>query len=86
MEMLIESLGNDILRLTHSYLRTEPITPAVLVTPATDEVDALRCSVCNRMEIEGAWLEPEMASKRESRDQFHVSYTVCPFCYHGLTI
>jgi hypothetical protein len=86
MEMLIESLGNGMLRLTHSCLRTETITPAVLVTSAIDEVDAIRCSVCNRMEIEGAWMEPEVASVRESRDHFHVSYTVCPLCRHGLNV
>jgi hypothetical protein len=51
MQMLIESLGNGVLRLTHSCLGTEPITPAVLVTVATDEVDANRCSVCNRMSV-----------------------------------
>lgn len=65
MEMLIESLGNGILRATHSCLRADPISPAVLLTAATDALAAVRCSVSNRLQVEGAWMEPEMASMRE---------------------
>ena len=85
MEMLVEPLEEGGVRLTHIYLRSELLDPPVTIEPAaalSDKVNA-RCSICNRIEWNRAWLEPDEASRRSQSGHFKVNYTVCPVCLNS---
>ena len=85
MEMLIEPLEGGAIRLTHCYLRSEPLDPPVTIEPAealSEQVSA-RCSICNRIEWNRVWLEPDEASRRSRSGHFKVRYTVCPVCLNS---
>ena len=86
MCVIIEPIGRGKLRLIHQCLKTEPMAPPVVITPALEEEQAetVRCSICNRIEFQGIWMEPDIVSERENRTRFMVSYTVCPLCQNQL--
>ncbi|MES9971251.1 MAG: hypothetical protein ABW092_14555 [Candidatus Thiodiazotropha sp.] len=82
MVMLIEPMMGDGVRLSHSFLRSEPLDPPVYIRPASGHAEMVnaRCSICNRIEVERSWLEPDDACLTAGCGSFNVSYTVCPVC------
>jgi hypothetical protein len=85
MSMRIEPLADARLRLLHTHLRSEPLDPPVVIQPVTETNDEAvwRCCICNRIESERVWLEPDEAAKLWCRELFNVSYTVCPVCMNS---
>ncbi|MCG7983271.1 MAG: hypothetical protein JAY90_11060 [Candidatus Thiodiazotropha lotti] len=86
MSMQIEPLADAGLRVSHSHLRSEPLDPPVVINPETDANEEIvwRCSICNRIESEKVWLEPDEAAQIWCRHSFNVSYTVCPVCMNTI--
>ncbi|MCG8488537.1 MAG: hypothetical protein MI756_13780 [Chromatiales bacterium] len=86
MSMQIEPLADAGLRVSHTQLRSEPMDPPVVINPVTDANEAIvwRCSICNRIESEQVWLEPDEAALLWCRQSFNVSYTVCPVCMNSV--
>ncbi|ODB96000.1 hypothetical protein [Candidatus Thiodiazotropha endoloripes] len=82
MSMQIEPLADAGLRVSHTQLRSEPLDPPVVIHfESTGNGETVwRCSICNRIESEQVWLEPDEAAQRWCRNSFNVSYTVCPVC------
>ncbi|MCG8014829.1 MAG: hypothetical protein JAY97_01345 [Candidatus Thiodiazotropha sp. 'RUGA'] len=86
MSMQIEPLADAGLRVSHTQLSSEPLDPPVEIHPANDgnAETVWRCSICNRIESEQVWLEPDEAAQFWCRHSFHVSYTVCPVCMNTI--
>jgi hypothetical protein len=82
MKMLIEPLMRDAVRLSHAFLRAEPLDPPVYIRPASKRATKVnaRCSICNRIEVDRTWLEPDEACQASGESSFEVSYKVCPVC------
>jgi hypothetical protein len=82
MQMDVEPLPEGGLRLTHRLLRTELLVPPFTFRPAVaaDPVTGRRCSLCNRVEVHGAWVEPDQAAARSLPQPHAVRYGLCPVC------
>ncbi|MES9992175.1 MAG: hypothetical protein ABW098_09490 [Candidatus Thiodiazotropha sp.] len=82
MRMVIEPQKHEGVRLIHSFLRSENLDPPVEIEPVTADTAKhnVRCSICNRIELNRCWLEPDEAAMKSGKKRFHVSYTVCPIC------
>jgi hypothetical protein len=82
MRMVVEPLPARHLRLTHTLERTETMTrPFTMRVDAPDPANATRrCSVCNRIEVAGAWIEPDHEDTRGLPQPCPVAHTVCPVC------
>ncbi|MET0009127.1 MAG: hypothetical protein ABW124_20415 [Candidatus Thiodiazotropha sp. 6PLUC9] len=85
MSMQIEPLVDAGLRVSHAHLRSEPLDPPVVIKPLTEAGRDVvwRCSICNRIESDQVWLEPDEAAQVWSRQEFNVAYTVCPVCMNS---
>jgi hypothetical protein len=86
MSMQIEPLEEAGLRVSHKHLRSEPLDPPVVIRALTevDDEPVWHCSICNRIESERVWLEPEEAAQNSCRQVFTVTYTVCPVCMNSV--
>lgn len=88
MEMTIEPDPRGLLLVRHRLLSTEPLQrPIVFKVAASGTARRaliVRCSSCNRVRAEGAWLEPEAALSKGQvpTDQgvARVAYGVCSDC------
>lgn len=82
MRMVVEPLPNRALRLTHTLERTETMTrPFTMRVDVPDPAGATRrCSVCNRIEVAEAWIEPDHDDTRGLPQPCPVAHTVCPVC------
>ncbi|MCG7895891.1 MAG: hypothetical protein AB2733_06580 [Candidatus Thiodiazotropha taylori] len=86
MSMQIEPLADAGLRISHTQLSSEPLDPPVEIHPANggSAETVWRCSICNRIESDQVWLEPDEAAQHWCRHSFQVSYTVCPVCMNTI--
>lgn len=82
MQMRIEPLRDRSLRLTHTLMRVESMNhPFAFVEDAVADHDSgSRCSICNRVQVSGAWIEPDDRATRGLPQPFRVTHTVCPVC------
>jgi hypothetical protein len=82
MQMELVPLPGNSLRLTHRLLRTEALKiPFIFVTAPLDLANPnQRCSICNRLEISGAWVEPDDDLTRTLPQPCPVTHSVCPLC------
>lgn len=86
MLMRVEPTTGSGLRLAHTFLKAEPLDPPLKIEPASDESEKfnIRCSICNRVEVERTWLEPDEFSRFSGRSHIKVNYTVCPICMDAI--
>ncbi|MCG7921708.1 MAG: hypothetical protein N0C81_08315 [Candidatus Thiodiazotropha lotti] len=86
LSMQIEPLADAGLRVSHTQLHSEPLEPPVQIYPVTDRnaETVWRCSICNRIESDQAWLEPDEAAQLWCKHSFNVSYTACPVCMNTI--
>lgn len=86
MEMVMEPLEGQAMRLSHVLVRTELLKRPFLftsqVSPGHRPVP--RCSVCNRVEISEAWVEPDDEVVRGMPRPCPVTHTLCPICEDGV--
>ncbi len=80
MSLRPEAEGRVI--LTHTVLRSEPVLPAFHWRAATQ--GAQRCSLCNRVRIGDAWVEPDHPRVRGAPQPLPVAHTVCPVCSYSV--
>lgn len=86
MEMTITPSGNGGLLVTHRTVRTEPMLRPVSFAAKAGRTSRLllRCSMCNRLRIDGAWREPDAADlspqKLPQSGAVAVAYGICEPC------
>ena len=85
MEMAIEPEGEKQVRLTHRILREEAMDPPVSYDTVPEQVSPLcfRCSICNRVEVDGQWQEGDAAvraGRLAPSPVPRVAYRVCGDC------
>lgn len=90
MEMNLVPQTDGGVLVVHRLLRTE-ILPGQFIFTVQRGVNifAVRCSMCNRLKIDGEWTEPDQAfasGKLVANHQTAVIYGVCPECKGGLTV
>ena len=93
MSMTVQPLGAGAVEVSHQELRSEPITHTVhmVAAPAGSGTHyAKRCSMCNRIKLEGVWSEVDDAvnAKRlvpTAAPAVKVIYGVCPDCASSRT-
>ena len=88
MTMTVQPLGQGAVEVIHQELRSEPIkhTVHMVAAPAGSGTSyAKRCSVCNRVKLEGVWSEVDEAVQAKRlvptvASTVKVIYGVCPDC------
>ncbi len=86
MEMTIAPAGNGGLLVTHRTVRTEPLLRPLsfAASPRQSTRLLVRCSMCNRLRVDGAWREPEavqsLAAQPPGRGAIAVAYGICEPC------
>jgi hypothetical protein len=86
MEMTIEDAGNGELLLSHRLIRTEPLRRRAHFSAVGGPTHKIfvRCSMCNRLNVDNGWLEPDIAASHpklaELREDIPVIYSVCDAC------
>ncbi len=85
MEMRIEPGAGGMVCLKHRLVKTEPMAPRVAYEAAPKGAQAIcfRCSICNRVQVKGRWMEGDVAvEKGLLAEMFNprVAYGVCPDC------
>lgn len=87
MRMRVRPEG-ELIVMHHKLVREEAMSQPVHITSArTQGKMVLRCSMCNRLEIDEQWIEPDTAmsqGKLPARKTVHVIHTVCADCYRML--
>ncbi len=93
MQMTIEPEEASGLCLRHRLVSTAPLVLPVqfrAVAPGTARAHlTFRCSCCNRLNVDGAWHDPEQASFTPELKQLidqgvmRIAYSVCPSCKSG---
>ncbi len=87
MEMIIQPRAEGRLEVIHRELYCEPLlhrARLVAVSPGSGATYAKRCSLCNRVQVEGVWseLDDAIESRRLQVEAsgLKVIYGVCPDC------
>lgn len=88
MAMEIRPETDGVLMVSHRVLLERPL-PAPLHFRVDDGVAerVMRCSMCNRLKVQGTWMEPEAAWRQgglSSPDPNVIGYGVCPACIGAL--
>ncbi|MCB0153931.1 MAG: hypothetical protein KDF65_03975 [Anaerolineae bacterium] len=89
MKMSVSPQPYGQLYIVYHFLQTKPIVPAIHFNYA-EPIDSLymeRCSICNRIQLNGVWYEPEAAFQKglvEDSCSLPVNYTVCHECMFQL--
>ena len=86
MQMKLEPGPLDTVILTHKLLRTEPIQPAfyVLTASSGETARGRRCSLCNKVRIGDAWVEPDHNLAQRVPQPYAIKHTLCPICQHAI--
>ena len=81
MTMTVEPWDTG-LQVTHRTDRTEPLAQPVDVRFANGAgaADLLRCSVCNRVQVNAHWIEPDVYAQTFDLSTLHVQHVVCDDC------
>ncbi len=81
MRMRIIPLQTNCLRIEHEVLATEQRAVPVKIQYSKNMMKNTkrRCSICGRLNIDGAWQEPHLNHKNESKEVM-VIYSVCDDC------
>lgn len=91
MEMQIEPLAADGLRVSHRVLRVEPLARSVRFAALSNTMQErllVRCTMCNRIRDFNTWHEPDEALDRQlvqGSEPNPVVYGVCPGCREKLS-
>lgn len=86
MEMTITPSGKGGLLVTHRTVRTEAMLRPVSFAAKAHHTTGLllRCSMCNRLRINGAWYEPDAANFSAAQPPpsgaVAVAYSICEAC------
>ncbi len=91
MTMRIVPESRNKLLLEHRLVSTQPFERTLRFACAPDSVHTrvTRCSMCNRLQIDGAWGEPELVLAHAAKsvtDATLVIYSVCMDCKTGAGI
>ncbi|MCG8563769.1 MAG: hypothetical protein MI747_01675 [Desulfobacterales bacterium] len=90
MEMSILPESDKQIRLTHRVLKEEEMSPPVSFQAAKDRLSSLcfRCSICNRVQIQGQWQEADIAASGgllSTASATRVVYRVCESCRDNIS-
>jgi hypothetical protein len=80
MQMSVVPEAGNRLRLEHRCLRVEGREPAVAVEFRPGKSAVRSCSVCNRIEHRGEWIEASQRITGTSTVRLDVAYEVCGNC------
>lgn len=82
MQMTLSPEANGALRIRSRLLQEDSLPRSVLITRAEQRSKhtRVRCSLCNRINQQGDWLETEQLSRLNACFDWEVTYGVCPAC------
>ncbi len=85
MVMHIQPIGGGTLSVSHRILQARPSWPLIHFDFALndDQPRHQRCSICNRLQVDGRWAEPTdhyYAGKITTQRPIFVRYDVCSIC------
>lgn len=75
------------LRLINQLLRQEPVAKVIKIqcAPQRTKHSCMRCSICNKVALQGVWQETEEIKDMPRQAGLLVTYGVCPDCKELLT-
>jgi hypothetical protein len=81
MRMRVSLQGNGKVKLCHELLSSEPMAESFATEAvAREQAHHNRCSLCNRVEIKGVWLEPDDQVLQALPQPCPVYHGICPIC------
>lgn len=92
LEMRIKAAGGGSVEFRTHELSVEPRAEQTMFDPTVDHAGnlVLVCSWCNRLDVEGRWLEVEDAVQELGlfeRDRMpHLSHGICPACFERVSL